>query len=393
MTAAPHRSTKAGVETPATRVRHRDPLASLVLRSTKAGVETPATPAPPVPKTPTCPPLNEGRGRDPGDTGATGTQDPDMSSAQRRPGSRPRRHALPLVAPVLADLAQRRPGSRPRRHTVSRWRRSAGSATLNEGRGRDPGDTAVAGIRVRPVGSAQRRPGSRPRRHVNAQAFAAVVWTAQRRPGSRPRRHSTASIRFTSPGPRSTKAGVETPATRLRHGGHRARCDRSTKAGVETPATPTESRRSAPIQKVAQRRPGSRPRRHLIGLPPVFKYDLRAQRRPGSRPRRHDAVRRPGSAGMYARSTKAGVETPATPVAVLPHVVCPSAALNEGRGRDPGDTTRNGGIIGFGGVRSTKAGVETPATRSIGPQPGSPRHSLNEGRGRDPGDTSSPAVG
>ena len=310
-----------------------------------------------------------------------------MSSAQRRPGSRPRRHALPLVAPVLADLAQRRPGSRPRRHTVSRWRRSAGSATLNEGRGRDPGDTAVAGIRVRPVGSAQRRPGSRPRRHVNAQAFAAVVWTAQRRPGSRPRRHSTASIRFTSPGPRSTKAGVETPATRLRHGGHRARCDRSTKAGVETPATPTESRRSAPIQKVAQRRPGSRPRRHLIGLPPVFKYDLRAQRRPGSRPRRHDAVRRPGSAGMYARSTKAGVETPATPVAVLPHVVCPSAALNEGRGRDPGDTTRNGGIIGFGGVRSTKAGVETPATRSIGPQPGSPRHSLNEGRGRDPGDT------
>ena len=62
--------------------------------------------------------LNEGRGRDPGDTRCCTTGTASRPNAQRRPGPRPRRHPLGPTG--------------PRRH----------SAPLNEGRGRDPGDTA-----------------------------------------------------------------------------------------------------------------------------------------------------------------------------------------------------------------------------------------------------------
>ena len=85
---------------------------------------------------------------------------------------------------------------------------------------------------------------------------------------------------------RSTKAGAETPATHLL-GIKEAEIDlRSTKAGAETPATPTEVHRSPLLRSSAQRRPGPRPRRHA-----------------GSRP-----------------------------------LASGRSALNEGRGRDPGDT-------------------------------------------------------
>ena len=63
------RSTKAGVETPATPCGSSRAPTRARSRSTKAGVETPATPGlaaggmHPLPS-----PLNEGRGRDPGDT-------------------------------------------------------------------------------------------------------------------------------------------------------------------------------------------------------------------------------------------------------------------------------------------------------------------------------------
>ena len=135
---------------------------------------------------------------------------------------------------------------------------------------------------------------------------------------------------------RSTKAGAETPATPdpesgvlpLAHG-------RSTKAGAETPATPLRIEAPLILQE---------PRSTKAGAETPATRD---------RYRRHEADGR--------RSTKAGAETPATPCAVRGN-------LRAGR-------------------RSTKAGAETPATPRWPP---SPRHglpSLNEGRGRDPGDT------
>ena len=165
----------------------------------------------------------------------------------------------------------------------------------------------------------------------------------------------------------------------------------------------------------AQRRPGPRPRRHEIIQELSHAENQTAQRRPGPRPRRH-------------RNKWDGLTR------------CP-ASLNEGRGRDPGDTilqghtgtekpqrstkagaetpaTRANSVrrCRVPGPRSTKAGAETPATRGNGheiidtanhaqrrPGPRPRRHaresvrcgrtapSLNEGRGRDPGDTSTPA--
>ena len=164
----------------------------------------------------------------------------------------------------------------------------------------------------------------------------------------------------------------------------RARC-RSTKAGVRTPATPPGVPRSRTSSRIAQRRPGCEPRRHLelTELP----QDLRlAQRRPGCEPRRHtgvalqvrgdpkDAQQRPGCEPRRhhgdvperrrpePRSTKAGVRTPAT------------LRRKVGRGLAP---------VG----RSTKAGVRTPATPGPSSASSSGRRPLNEGRGANPGDT------
>ena len=69
--------------------------------------------------------------------------------------------------------------------------------------------------------------------------------------------------------------------------------------------------------------------------------------------------------GGIHRSTKAGAETPATrpdPCVSLPR----SASLNEGRGRDPGDTAAGPAGEQPDPRRSTKAGAETPATLLIG---------------------------
>ena len=87
---------------------------------------------------------------------------------------------------------------------------------------------------------------------------------------------------------RSTKAGVETPATQPGLTLPRTLAvDRSTKAGGRDPGD-TFTRIALPARSmVAQRRPGSRPRRHL---------------RQGRR-----------EVDIMNRSTKAGVETPATP--------------------------------------------------------------------------------
>ena len=92
---------------------------------------------------------------------------------------------------------------------------------------------------------------------------------------------------------------------------------------------------------------------------------VRAQRRPGREPRRH-ALLGFGGASNAGRSTKAGARTPATPC----HPATPTSPAV---------------------ARSTKAGARTPAT------PRGPRGAagstaaLNEGRGANPGDTR-PAV-
>ena len=183
------------------------------------------------------------------------------------------------------DNAQRRPGPRPRRHPPGPGCVRCGCSTLNEGRGRDPGDTG--GTTRQTGGAAQRRPGPRPRRHSLTVCRTRSTCSAQRRPGPRPRRHA------------------------------------------RTPA-PTP--------------PGS--------------Y---AQRRPGPRPRRHEKSRRVHGDGR-GRSTKAGAETPATRF-IPPSESTGSRSLNEGRGRDPGDTPPAADEVLGPLRRSTKAGAETPATR------------------------------
>ena len=140
-----------------------------------------------------------------------------------------------------SDGGEVTPATRSRTGTTSR---SAGS--LNEGRGRDPGDTGASG------------------RSTNRR------WSEHR----------------------STKAGVETPATRPRAGA-------------------------------------------------FWRPVLGAQRRPGSRPRRH---------GRFSLTAPCG------------------SSLNEGRGRDPGDTLRTYRDTRSRWIRSTKAGVETPATHELPPQ-------------------------
>ena len=169
----------------------------------------------------------------------------------------------------------------------------------------------IKGVMDRLAKFAQRRPGPRPRRHIHASAPSRLAAFAQRRPGPRSRRHNKARPVVSNGPPRSTKAGAETPATPLARGGDILEVVvRSTKAGAETPATRLQT----------------------------------------------------GEHGLHrGRSTKAGAETPATPRLADPRRAS-STTLNEGRGRDPGDTTSNS-RSSSPSQRSTKAGAETPATR------------------------------
>ena len=113
--------------------------------------------------------------------------------------------------------------------------------------------------------------------------------SAQRRPESKPRRHPAPPVRAAVGRLRSTKAGVETPATPVAGAVAVAvavAVARSTKAGVETPAT-----RQVPL---------------TYSCSAYF-----AQRRPESKPQRHERVEALFER-VGVRSTKAGVETPAT---------------------------------------------------------------------------------
>ena len=159
---------------------------------------------------------------------------------------------------------------------------------------------------------------------------------------------------------RSTKAGAETPATQVEKPPFGSGViPRSTKAGAETPATPGVQGLASHDGNLAQRRPGPRPRRHYGGLI------------------RDDRVR--------VRSTKAGAETPATR-GITPRRWAWSTSLNEGRGRDPGDTPTRGGRVPPGDALNEGRGRDPGDT---GPGRVGSLHDrpLNEGRGRDPGDT------
>ena len=185
---------------------------------------------------------------------------------------------------------------------------------------------------------------------------------AQRRPGPRPRRHRYRRGGHGDNGGRSTKAGAETPATRLPElPGRDHEIMRSTKAGAETPATPLlkeERCRTArnTLNEGRGRDPGDTPHRPrpmqfwgqtlnegrgrdpgdtiTCTWHPIWYSN--AQRRPGPRPRRHNVQPFKGVA-LFGRSTKAGAETPATH-ANISRWTASGWALNEGRGRDSGDT-------------------------------------------------------
>ncbi len=189
------------------------------------------------------------------------------------------------------------------------------------------------------LSGAQRRPGSKPRRQMRKLSGSGVgMISAQRRPGSKPRRQPS-PLRGEKPGPR-----------------------RSTKAGVETPATASKTFAEA-AGVAAQRRPGSKPRRQSRRWWWRGTGRSAAQRRPGSKPRRQRVGRGFEESHPDHRSTKAGVETPAT--APRRSSRCPPTpgSLNEGRGRNPGDSrVRREAVAPHASPRSTKAGVETPAT-------------------------------
>ena len=115
-------------------------------------------------------------------------------TAQRRPGSKPRRQASRMAGSFHGRRrAQRRPGSKPRRQSWCVRKDIPWGKSLNEGRGRNPGDRRWSRD---PPGAASRK-------------------CAQRRPGSKPRRQSKTVGTLGDSRQRSTKAGVETPATVL----------------------------------------------------------------------------------------------------------------------------------------------------------------------------------
>ncbi len=334
-------------------------------RSTKAGAGTPATRARKDGRGRGAAPLNEGRGRNPGDTWGTTLLRSMLLAAQRRPGPEPRRH----LRPVEDELH------------VARGR----STKAGAGTPATPGEDGVNGA---PVFLAQRRPGPEPRRHLRPRVGRGEGRGAQRRPGPEPRRHGRRLPPRQEQRLRSTKAGAGTPATQvLARAPELPLARRSTKAGAGTPATQVLAR--APELPLARRstKAGAGTPATPLGVGPVDGVDrvrstkagagtpathgkvvhnvptaLPAQRRPGPEPRRH--ARRRRASGLCR------------------------GPLNEGRGRNPGDTSRTSDCSATAAAaqrrpgpeprrhahvgqphdverseRSTKAGAGTPATR------------------------------
>ena len=210
-----------------------------------------------------------------------------MLNAQRRPGSKPRRHRSVWTRswrsfPALNEGRGRNPGD-TRHHRQHR----RPIVPLNEGRGRNPGDTILDAAFDGVEGIAQRRPGSKPRRHVLTIAHLDHdVTTLNEGRGRNPGDTREGCLSVPGFSARSTKAGVETPATLDALSAQRVRDDRSTKAGVETPAThggiEVDPHRQARSTKAGVETPATPASCDAVKVKAEF-----AQRRPGSKPRRH----------------------------------------------------------------------------------------------------------
>ena len=85
--------------------------------------------------------LNEGRGRDPGDTWHNDRPDATRRDAQRRPGPRPRRHEEIGHGAHWADWRSTKAGAETPATHENCFSAVGQLTALNEGRGRDPGDT------------------------------------------------------------------------------------------------------------------------------------------------------------------------------------------------------------------------------------------------------------
>ena len=330
----PLRSTKAGARTPATpAVRQSHPRDGR--RSTKAGARTPATLSRP-----------------------SACRTREWRFAQRRPGREPRRHFSSALLLSSVAFAQRRPGREPRRHAPWRRDRRRPARPLNEGRGANPGDTRGSPHSGPMSTCAQRRPGREPRRHLDRSSAHLHRRARSTKAGARTPATPARGDADRHGLPRSTKAGARTPATRRRRPRPGPSSSRSTKAGARTPATHARRTGRWAIPRIAQRRPGREPRRHMCCSVVVISHLLRSTkagaRTPATPPRSRDRAR------CYARSTKAGARTPATPRRQQRQAQRPVRSTKAGA-RTPATHARahrrDGGV-----VRSTKAGARTPAT-------------------------------
>ena len=234
------------------------------MRSTKVGGVPPAIP-PTSPSTTRRPsPLNEGRGRTPGNPSESFCTTCQGSRAQRRPGAYPRQsRTVDRIRPVDRG-AQRRPGAYPRQssrrhlHRDPQCRRSTkaggvppaipatpsarpyASVSLNEGRGRTPGNPWLGDVRpLHLLNRSTKAGGVPPAIPGLVVGNTYLVWLAQRRPGAYPRQSLPAEREQVRCDLRSTKAGGVPPAIPRTELPHEPQAEpRSTKAGGVPPAIP-----------------------------------------------------------------------------------------------------------------------------------------------------------
>ena len=160
--------------------------------------------------------LNEGRGRDPGDTWNHHHNKIWVPYRSTKAGAEtPATRYDPPHRRIQIGARSTKAGAETPATPPAGPCDSATSYALNEGRGRDPGDTRSDHADDQATIGAQRRPGPRPRRHIEMGERAGGFQHAQRRPGPRPRRHPVLAPLELLVVRRSTKAGAETPATRV----------------------------------------------------------------------------------------------------------------------------------------------------------------------------------
>ena len=184
------------------------------------------------------------------------------TSAQRRPGPRPRRHSprgccSSWCRSSLNEGRGRDPGDTAT--TIRSWSRSL---PLNEGRGRDPGDTVPPSSTRQPSYPLNegrgRDPGDTRRRCGSCDPFPTLNEGRGRDPGDTLTEDEAAN----HVDARSTKAGAETPATLGLAMGLPYRACTLNEGRGRDPGDTCRCRKMAHALPNAQRRPGPRPRRH-----------------------------------------------------------------------------------------------------------------------------------